>query len=158
MDVIGIDPGPVTGIVRLRLNRNGLPTTLLGAEALQVTEGLVAVTLDALNRDASDDPAVAIERFVVGPRSARSNRGKDGEITRELVALARDWATRHSLSYHERRAADVKPWATDDRLATAGLLEATKGMRHARDAGRHALFCAVRCYGLTDPLSRRAGA
>jgi hypothetical protein len=156
MDVVGVDPGPVTGIVRLRLGRNGLPRTLLGAEALQVTEGLVAATLDALDRDCPDALSVAIERFVVGPRSSRSAKAKDGEITREIVAVVRDWASRSSLSCHARTAAQVKPWATDERLAAAGLLETTKGMRHARDAARHALYCAVRTYGLPDPLSRRA--
>jgi hypothetical protein len=50
----------------------------------------------------------------------------------------------------------VKPWATDERLAAAGLLDPTKGMRHARDAARHALFCAVRDFGLPDPLSAKA--
>jgi hypothetical protein len=52
----------------------------------------------------------------------------------------------------------VKPWATDTRLAAAGLMEPTTGMRHARDAARHALFAAVKTYGLPDPLSARAGA
>jgi hypothetical protein len=52
----------------------------------------------------------------------------------------------------------VKPWAVDKRLHAAGLLDMTAGMRHARDAARHALFCAVKDYGLPDPLSSKAGA
>jgi hypothetical protein len=50
----------------------------------------------------------------------------------------------------------VKPWATDERLEAAGLLDLTKGMRHARDAARHALFTAVKDGGVPDPLSKHA--
>jgi hypothetical protein len=155
MDIYGIDPGPVTGIVLLRLSRNGLPRQLVTAEAMQVTYGLVNRVLDTLYRDCPEDPAIAIERYVVGRRAAQSMAAPDGEITRGLIGVITHRAAAQSLSCHVRSASEVKPWATDTRLAAAGLLALTKGMGHARDAARHALFCAVRCYGLPDPLSRR---
>jgi hypothetical protein len=55
-----------------------------------------------------------------------------------------------------RAAALVKPWATDKRLHAAGLLDATKGMQHARDASRQALYAAVHMGVTPDPLSRKA--
>ncbi|TCB97561.1 hypothetical protein E0H26_11625 [Micromonospora zingiberis] len=163
MYVIGIDPGPVAGIALLI----GQPADiggawfprLLGAEALQVTHGLTTYVLDGLlNVVVPQSTVVAVERFVVGPRAARSAHAGSGEVTRELVGVIAHWAKRNQLTCRERSAAEVKPWATDDRLTKAGLLDVTKGMRHARDAARHALFCAVRDFGLADPLSRRAGA
>jgi hypothetical protein len=51
----------------------------------------------------------------------------------------------------------VKPWADDNRLAAAGLIEVTQGMpRHARDAARHCLHSACRVLGMRDPMSRAA--
>jgi hypothetical protein len=74
-----------------------------------------------------------------------------------MVGVLEHWAKTGVRGSYARSAADVKPWATDTRLQAAGLLDLTKGMRHARDAARHALFCAVCDFGLTDPLSRKAG-
>jgi hypothetical protein len=156
MYVIGIDPGPVAGVVRLELDRlSGLLAQFVGAEALQVTPGLVDDVVGVLGQRDSvgNAPAIAVERFVAGPRAARSSTPKAGRVTAELVTLVADLAARQGLRFHARSAALVKPWATDARLAAAGLLAPTTGMRHARDAARHALFCAVKDYGLPDPLS-----
>lgn len=153
MYVIGIDPGPVVGAVRLHLSTT---KALYAADALQCTPDILLSILDAISRQALT--AVAIERFVVGSRAARSSTPSGGAEARRIVSLLCDWAAAEDLPVILRSAADVKPWATDERLKVAGLLEATKGMRHARDAARHALFCAVSAYGLPDPLSRKAGA
>lgn len=155
MYVIGIDPGPVPGVVRLHLN-NGIPSSLVDVQVLQVTPGVLIDVLEALTQ--SDLAAIALERFVVGRRAARSSTPSAGAATRSMVGEVEGWfrnVNGRDLIMHTRSAADVKPWATDERLDAAGLLDLTKGMRHARDAGRHALYCAVRDYGLPDPLSRR---
>lgn len=163
MYVIGVDPGPVPGIVRLWLEYGRGPTRLLEAEAMQVTPRLVLPVLDMLLHGNDGPAAVAVERFVVGRRAARSSTPAAGTITRSMVGVITDWAGRNELGKWrryliQRSAADVKPWAVDKRLHAAGLLDLTAGMRHARDAARHALFCAVKDYGLPDPLSTRAGA
>jgi hypothetical protein len=155
MYIVGIDPGPVVGIVRLHLAiQPAASSTLLCAEALQVTPGVAVSMLDVLIQ--GDEAAVAVERFVIGPRSARSSTPAGGAAAREVITRVADWVYWRGLPYWSRSAAEVKPWATDTRLAAAGLMEPTVGMRHARDAGRHALFTAVKHYGLPDPLSKEA--
>jgi hypothetical protein len=162
MFVIGIDPGPIPGIVRLQLDANWVGATcnafrVMDAQALQISPDLIEPVLDMLAQD--DQPVVAVERFVVGRRSALSSTPAAGARTRGMVGVVEAWADRNSVRCISRSAAEVKPWATDQRLAVAGLLEPlTNGMRHARDAARHALFCAVKDYGMPDPLSSKAGA
>lgn len=159
MYVIGIDPGPVAGIVRLQLKItgdkwSGRGVHLVDAQALQVTPGVLTTVLEALTEGVGQ--AVALERFVVGPRSGRSATPAGGGAARDMVGAVSSWAHTRCRVY-SRAAAEVKPWATDARLGATGLLDLTKGMRHARDAARHALFCATKDFGLTDPLSHKAG-
>jgi hypothetical protein len=163
MYVIGVDTGPIPGIVRLQLDVSRPGENLVAngaylrdAQALQVTPDLIEPVLDML---AQDDKlaAIAVERFVVGRRASRSATAAAGATTRDMVGIVTGWASSAGVQCIARAAADVKPWATDRRLEAAGLLKIAKGMRHARDGARHALFCAVKDYGLPDPLSRKAG-
>lgn len=155
--VIGIDPGPIPGIVHLALRAGGRN---LDIDVIQCSESTAPLLLWALLDSArfvgGTAPAiVAIEKFVVGRASMRS--GRSGGVTRDLVGkLIREAEDQQNVKVLQRTAAQVKPWATDTRLEAAGLLEATKGMRHARDAARHALFCAVHDAGVPDPLSKGA--
>ena len=155
--VIGIDPGPIPGIVHLALRAGGRN---IDVDVIQCTDRTAPLMLWALLDSArfvgGTAPAiVAIEKFVVGRASMRS--GRAGGVTRDLVGkLVREAEDQPSVTVLQRTASQVKPWATDTRLEAAGLLEATKGMRHARDAARHALFCAVHDAGAPDPLSRKA--
>jgi hypothetical protein len=155
--VLGVDPGPTPGIVRLALaNSPANPTPVLTlCQVVQCSGGVLVPILNALSDFPAPPPALAYEAFVVGARAARSTTAQAGAATRDMVRDLAGWAAHRGIQSHPRRAADVKPWATDARLDAAGLLELTKGMRHARDAARHALFCAVKDYGLPDPLSRR---
>jgi hypothetical protein len=159
MYILGVDPGPLPGIVRLHLleNTDGA-VRLIGADAMQVTPGMVIAVLEGLHQLDSAIDAIAIERFVVGRRAARSATPAAGSRTRDMIGELTGWATeKQVITVHTRTAAEVKPWAVDKRLHAAGLLDITAGMRHGRDAARHALFCAVKDYGMPDPLSSRAG-
>lgn len=155
--MVGIDPGPIPGIVIIE---RGWADATTGA--VQCTSALAPTVLAALLEDRRIATIVQIEAFVPG-RNARK-AGHDSAVTRDLIGQLRQiWedfdSTAHGrLGGHwfQRTAGEVKPWATDERLEAAGLLEATKGMRHAKDAARHALFCAVRDGGVPDPLSRKA--
>lgn len=148
--VIGIDPGPIPGLTVLDVADG----ELTGVEALQCTHRLLPVLLEALVGETGNGTLVATETFVVRGRAARSSSAGAGAVTREALNELRSLVPALGAEYRERAAAHVKPWATDLRLANAGLLEPTKGMRHARDAGRHALFAAVRDGGMPDPLSK----
>lgn len=151
--VCGVDPGETSGVVALSY----LDGVLLTAQAFQCnaasTEWLVLALLDNTEGWA-EDVVLAVERFVVGPRAARSRTAKAGATTRDLVgrltAPDAGWRT------VARSASEVKPWSSDERLEAATLLAPTKEMRHARDAARHALFAAVADGGIPDPLSRAA--
>lgn len=143
--VIGVDPGLTTGICVLDLGD-------MSAELVQCTPTAVLPILRGITE--GDVVAVlAVERFVVGPRAARSSTPRAGQITRELIEELRAWG--HPDRCVLRSASQVKPWATDERLAAAGLLAPGKGMPHARDGARHALFSAVADCGAPDPLSSR---
>lgn len=145
--VIGIDPGPTPGIVVLDIVE---PGQLVNVDVVQCSAGLLYTVLAALQPVAPGRRyLVAVERFVVRGRANAAQA-----MTRDQVAAIAG-AQPGAI---QRSAAMVKPWATDARLEAAGLAEATKGMRHARDAARHALFCAVHDAGLPDPLSKRAAA
>lgn len=143
LTVIGIDPGPVSGLARLTYREK----TLTRVDALQCTAALLPELFERLAREAA---VVAVEQFVVGRGSMRA--GHDGAVTRDLIGALQQIAP---LAYL-RTASEVKPWASDLRMAAAGLLEPTKQLRHARDAARHALFAAVADCGIPDPLSRKA--
>ena len=151
--VLGVDPGPTPGIVRLIIMHNHF---LHSADVVQCTAGALVPVLDGLRDVPMSAAALAYEAFVVGHRASRSRTAGAGQATRDMTRDLTEWAARNDIPSHTYRASDVKPWATDERLSRAGLLEPTKGMRHARDAGRHALFTAVKHYGLPDPLSARA--
>jgi hypothetical protein len=159
--IVGIDPGPIPGIVVL--SKTPVGTLYADAQVVQCSHQCAATVLRSLlYAEPATPTAVQIERFVVGRKSMRSAAA--GEVTRTLIGELREvWETYDSTTngrlgghWFERSASQVKPWATDTRLAAAGLLDATKGMRHAKDAARHALYCAVHDGGIPDPLSRKA--
>lgn len=148
MIVIGIDPGPTPGIVLLR---NGRLTTVLQCNANSAPFLLVSLIH-------GDTVAVQIERFLPGKYSTKA-RGASA-VTRDLIGRLEEtvWQSAGVDSrIYRRTAANVKPWATDDRLRAADLYEPTVGMPHARDAARHAMFLACRNYKLPDPLSKPWG-
>lgn len=159
--VIGIDPGPTPGIVLLRFNDGPFAV----AHVVQCTH-LIAPTLFSalIGIDAVTPTIVQTEKFVVGRGSMKS--GRPGGVTRDLVGALQEVFDEHDSGplgrlgcrWFLRSAAQVKPWATDERLDAVGLLEATKGMRHARDGARHALYAAVHDGKIPDPLSKKARA
>jgi len=159
--VVGIDPGPVPGFVMRRYIAGGVADT----HVVQVNHQLAPVIFRALLDQYPDIPTVVqIERFVVGRRAGASSSAKAGEQTRNLIGRLQElWENHDSTErgrlgghWFQRSAANVKPWATNERLEAAGLLAPTEGMRHCRDAARHALFAACHDGGVPDPLSKKA--
>ena len=156
--VVGVDPGQTTGLFAVELYGTG-PRGDLYSEpiAAQVAgPGVLPILGALLDRCGDARLIVAVETFVVGPRAARSSTAGAGALARALVAEILALARTRGADIAARPAAAVKPWATDKRLAAAGWADACKGMGHARDAARHALFTAVHAGLLRDPLSAKA--
>lgn len=153
--VVGVDPGPVPGIASLLIGRGRLTEVVVA----QVSAELLPDVLRTLLERHRVRTVIQVETFVVGKRSMRS--GAAGAVTRDLVGQAAQTVIEfgrsrpdHAVHYAQRTASQVKPWATDARLVAAGLSSRCSGMRHARDAARHALWAAVHDAGLPDPLSK----
>jgi len=155
--VIGVDPGGTTGVFAFAvLSESDVVVPFLGPVAAQIRgwEGVEPLLTGLLNRTKGERQLMAVEDFVIGGRTARSAHPAAGQRTRILIGTAREIAADHGAEFHTRPAATVKPWATDKRLDAAGLLAATRGMPHARDAARQALYAAVHSGLIRDPLSK----
>jgi hypothetical protein len=153
--VVGVDPGPTPGVCVLGTgyHADAVPAVF---QCNAPSVGWLVQTMLALRGDLR--AVLAIERFIVGMRSARSAHAGAGELTRSMIGELTTLGHLAGAQVVFRPAADVMPWATDKRLKAAGLLEPTKALPHARAAARHALYAAVRDGGLPDPLSTKAGA
>lgn len=152
---IGMDPGETVGLCRLTY---AVDSSLLLADVVQASASTALDLLEVLLRvPKGTEVYFQVEKFVIGRGSYRS--GSPGARTRDMVGsactLALAAAQGHTM-VSRRSAGEAKAWATDGRLKAAGLLEDTKGMGHARDATRHALFTAVAEGNIPDPLSRKA--
>jgi hypothetical protein len=153
VNAVGIDPGPIPGVVALQF----LDGRLVHVDVLQCNAFIAPALINTLLFTLSAErhkTVVQIERFVVGRRASRSSTPAAGQQTRDLVGGLEQVCHDLGITPAQRSAAAVKPWATDARLERAGLLDATKGMRHAKDAARHALYTAVKNGAMPDPLSK----
>lgn len=140
----GLDPGPKPGSVVLSITESEAVCDA-GAPLVSVT-ARTDVPVDQL----LECDYLAVERYVIQPRSGRSQDKGAQALT---LAMAEDVHQRALLALGRPRCqylgpGNVKPWATDRRLDRYGLL--VKGGHH-RDAVRHALYLAVR-YGLLPRL------
>lgn len=152
--VIGFDAGPRPGLLRLTYTDQ----VLISADVIQCS---ASVAIDALRLligplgTTALETYVQVELFVVGNKSGRS--GAAGALTRDQVGRVIEVTQGTPNVYLARQpAVTVKAWASEKRLYAAGLIVATKGMIHARDGAKHALYCASHNAGIPDPLSRKA--
>jgi hypothetical protein len=134
--VAGLDPGPKPGSVLLTITASHVDAD--GPVASTVTARTGVELAEILEAD-----YVAVERYVLQPRSGRSqDKGAQTAtmvMAEDMYARALASVGRASLQY--LGPGNVKPWATDRRLERYGVL--VKGGHH-RDACRHALYYAVR--------------
>lgn len=148
MIVIGVDPGSTTGLAVLTL----VDGRYQCEQVLQVPAGDVPkVFEDLFSWDIDGTTRIATEAFMIRGRAARSRTPKGGEHARRINGWIH--GTFPARMVTSRSASQVKKWATDRRLAAAGILGQTMGMGHARDAQRHALFAARMDLQWPDPLS-----
>lgn len=144
--VLGIDPGGVTGLCLLWQGSTGL-----GCIAWQIgkLESPALVSIIADRQETHGKLFVVCEAFVMGRASHRGDRS-GGQRARDLIGAVSSVSAPHTF----RSAAHVKPWATDRRLDAAVGASTFRGLPHAKDAGRHALYAAVHDLGWLDPLAR----
>lgn len=148
--ILGADPGGVTGLALLDVDTRHF-------ELIQATPGATMGVAASIAEAADHYPdnnllAVAIEKFVVGPRAGRSSTPGAGQTARDLVGALSELGRSLGARVAVRPAVLVKQWATADRLRAAGLV-VPAGMGHSVDAARHALYEAVHSGLLPDPLS-----
>jgi hypothetical protein len=137
--VLGIDPGLTTGWALGSFDGRTWAWSL-GQTTSHLTTALIADADTQLAR------AIFVEEYVIGRKSLRSKE------TRTTLALITRLQEKVGERIVLRPAATVKPWASNRRLEAVGV--ELKGMRHAADAARHALYGAVRAGWAPDPLSQ----
>lgn len=160
--LIGVDPGLTTGLFSIELFGGGMTSDPIAAQVRGAHGVLPYVRALAEQAGPGDAVVFAIEAFVVGRRAGAAGTPEAGRITRALITELQDLAVSacngSRAQLFTRTAALVKPWATDKRLDAADWRETCKGMHHAADAARQALYAAVHSGLMPDPLSSRAGA
>jgi hypothetical protein len=156
---LGIDPGPTTGMALLVYRDHLLARAEIYQCNATAAPGLLSYLLSTTrNPGTLPDLRVScqIERFVRSPKVLKgSGPGVTAKLADELENLAVAQAPTR-CAVRVRSAGEVKPWATDERLERAGLLDLVPKQPDGKDACRHALFTACHDAGQADPLSRRA--
>jgi hypothetical protein len=159
--VIGVDPGPCSGIVLLNWKEHTTPGWPPGwvdsyqCDAVNAPGMLTWVLRKALENECQ--LRGAIEEFREGVRSTRTKNPQDAGLTRALVPTLRMTADVFGLKLRVRPAAVVKPWATDRRMDASGVWKAVPvKMIDSRSAAQQAVYESVHGGKLTDPLSRKA--
>ena len=132
--VAGLDPGPKPGTCRL---------TISSVDSWGTKVPGLHVSTDVALEDLYAADYLAVERYVLQPRSGRS---QDKGAQTATLAMAEDAFTQGVAALGRDHVqfvgpGSVKPWATDARLERYGLK--VRGGHH-RDACRHALYYAVR--------------
>jgi hypothetical protein len=175
--VLGVDPGGTTGMALLELSREDggrhalytpyttITHTLYQYASIEAARG----ALEALKPD-----LIAVESWVAMRRAGRlSGYRKGGRIAADLAAevgaLGEGPSTASAKALLmagepidgspyvvSNNAARAKKWATDRRLAAAGIRGRKTADRHALDGARHALFAATELGLIEDPLMVQA--
>jgi hypothetical protein len=152
--IIGIDPGPRPGIVGLRYSATRVRTA--APVIVQCTLNIALPIIRTLIPVDVRRIFLSYEPYVIGNRSAKVGTPAASAATSRFCGALGTLAgedPRIILRHHQ--AAAVKPWGFDERLERAGLLVVVKGMPHARDAAKQALYCASHDAGVPDPLSKK---
>lgn len=153
--IVGCDPGPIPGVCCLRYSPEHVRTAI--PIVWQGTPEIVALFIKTILPPDVARIYLAYEPFVTSNRSSHLAQASAASITaRQGGALAHLQQDDLRIIIRRHTAAQVKPWASADRLERAGLgyLAKTVG-RHGADAIKQALFCASKDAGVPDPLSKR---
>jgi hypothetical protein len=152
--VIGIDPGPRPGIVGLRYSPAKVRTA--APIIIQCTLNIAIPLIRTIIPSDVRRIILSFEPFVMGNRAGRVSSPAASSATARFCGGLQAMPhgdTRIIIRHHQ--ASHVKPWGCEERLEKSGLLLLVKGMVHARDAAKQALYCATHDAGVPDPLSKR---
>lgn len=152
LGALGADIGPHTGIFAAWWNREDW--SLLDVLAFECAAPMAVPMLRAVLQAPVSGLHVqvaGIEAFVARGKSVKLQGVRTAQVMSQVGELRAELG-RYGVPCLARPAGTVKPWATDKRLAAAGLLKLAGSSPHIRDAGRHMLFSACQA-GLPDPLS-----
>lgn len=151
VSVIGVDPGPTTGIAFI----DYIDGRIAGSMRLQVDGMSAVVALEAILARYYSNPEVVVKRaagveeFVTG--KSAGTRGDAATVTRQLELQLTEKLQLWNYHVKIRKMADIAGWASDKRLERSGLLGPPE-MRHANDGARHGLYRAVHDLYMPDPL------
>jgi hypothetical protein len=156
--VIGADPGPRPGVVALRYSppdNKGIRTLTAPPAIIQCTSNVVLVCIRAILPSDVGKIVIGYELFEMRGRTARTKHRGASEETSHMCGQLKTLADHdHRIIIRHYKASDIKSWAIDERLDRLGLLDLTKGMTHARDGARVAVFTARQTIAAPDPLSK----
>lgn len=154
--ILGLDPGPCTGLVLLAWDAGDLGWPPDAVEAYQCdASSSPDLLVWVLNRMPAHRLG-AIEEFREGVRSVRTRNPEDAKVTRALVPTMKLICATYGITLQARPAATVKVWSSDRRMTAAGLWPKVPAkMLDARSAAQVACFCATERAGLPDPLSKK---
>ena len=147
---IGIDPGPVPGIVLLCLDAARL------GDAAEIYQCNARSAPWLLRRICERTPGARAGMEPFTPGHGPGARMTAGQVTAGQVTELAAILEHYGIPCSPQRNSLVKPWATERRLDACGLLALTAGSAHARSAAGQALYCAVWSCGYPDPLSPRS--
>jgi hypothetical protein len=155
--VVGIDPGPTTGICLIEFVAGyGYPLPECNITLIQANSGTALRVLEAYLSHFYADERITkryaqVEKFVTG--SSAGTRGAKADLTRQYVMKFAELLQLFGYGVKIRPAADMKSWATGRRLTAAGVPKQPDTMRHAADSAGHCLFAAVKDAQMKDPLA-----
>jgi hypothetical protein len=153
--VLGVDPGPTTGIVALTWYppaQTRPPYTRAYQASADAAPALLEWIL-ATHTSGGTWTSGGIEAYVRGTRSSRTKKAGDSSVTIRLVHTLSGIALDHGLDLAVRSASLVKTWASEKRMKEAGLKDLIPAkMLDAWSAGQHGLFSACSDSGIPDPL------
>lgn len=159
--VVGVDGGGTTGLALLILEKTDPAQKFhtVKETTFYQFEGASADTVRG-NIEALHPDIIAVEDFVSMRRAGRlAGYRKGGKLAADIAAVVaamrppgtpgrQDGKTYYPITRNS--AGRAKKWGSDRRLAAAGIRP--RGMVHAMDAARHALFTACNLGLVEDPL------
>jgi hypothetical protein len=156
ISVIGVDPGPTTGLCFLDYSGS----TIVGRTSIQVDGESGQLVLESMLRAYYNDPQTVVKRYAgiekFETAQSAGTKGSDADYTRQGVMKFAEQLQIWGYACKIRKKVEIwnkkdGNWASDKKLEAAGILRPPE-MRHANDAGRHALYAAVHDAFRPNPL------